>query len=164
VAYYSKKCTPAEAKYPPYELELYALVLGLVEWRCFLEGTNSTIYTDHQSLQRLMTQAKLNGRQARWLGMIWGYQHNIKYKEGVANLADPLSRRPDYIRAVQQEQAVNPRTPRSDFEALPELKSRESALAHLEATVQVEDLKPRLLAGYQDDPYYSPSTKRHKAT
>jgi len=163
VAYYSKKCTPAEAKYPPYELELYALVLGLVEWRCFLEGTNSTIYTDHHSLQRLMTQAKLNGRQARWVEMIWGYQHNIKYKEGVANLADPLSRRPDYIRAAQQEQAENPFTPRPDFHMLPELQRRECVLAHLEATVQVEDMKPALVAGYAADPYYSPSAKRHKA-
>ena len=80
VAFYSKKFNATEGRYPVYEQELYALVCALQEWRCYLEGAQATIYTDHQSLQRLMTQPKLNGRQARWLELIWHYQHSIKFQ------------------------------------------------------------------------------------
>ena len=123
---------------------------ALQEWRCYLEGAEATIYTDHQSLHRLMTQQKLNGRQARWLELIWHYQHQIKYKEGVANLADPFSRRPDFL------EEANPKPAKSPVRAAKDLNV-------LEATVELEDLKPDLIAGYAEDPYYSPTAKRHRA-
>jgi hypothetical protein len=147
VAFFSKKHTSAEARYPIYELELYALVLALREWRCFIEGSpDLVVYTDHQSLQRLMSQPKLNGRQVRWLEQIWGYQHQIKWKEGAANLADPLSRRPDYVRDDADAKTQNP------FEALL------SALQMVQ--VSVDSIKDQLLAGYRVDPYYAPEAKR----
>lgn len=179
VAFYSKKYSATEARYPVYEQELYALVKALQEWRCYLEGTASTVYTDHQSLQRLMNQPKLNGRQARWLEQIWHYQHIIKFKEGVANLADPLSRRPDHLEPSPQ--AVDHRSPefsgwlRSQLPSMPNdpgppfipkasiPAERQAALHVVESAVQVEDIREQLVSGYAADPYFQPDAKRHRA-
>jgi hypothetical protein len=38
----------------------------------------------------LMTQKKLNSRQAKWLEEIWCYHHNIVYQRGETNLVDPF--------------------------------------------------------------------------
>ena len=75
VAYLSRKHPDVVTRYAVWEQELYALVTALREWRCYLEGTTSTVYTDHKSLTTLMTQKKLNSRQANWLEEIWCYHH-----------------------------------------------------------------------------------------
>jgi hypothetical protein len=96
VCYLSRKHPDVVTRYAVWEQELFALVTALKEWRCYLEGTTSTVYTDHKSLTTLMTQKKLNSRQANWLEEIWCYHHNIVYQRGETNLADPFSRRPDH--------------------------------------------------------------------
>ena len=169
VAFYSKKFTPAESRYPVYEQELFALVTALQEWRCYLEGAAATIYTDHQSLQRLMTQPQLNGRQARWLELIWHYQHSIKFKEGVANLADPFSRRPDFLQSISSGAATygSPSSPRSCSPFSPKSTEygdyRAAALHNFETTLQIPGWRVQLLEGYQQDPYYQPGRKHNRA-
>ena len=164
VAFHSKKFTPAEVRYPVYEQELFALVGALQEWRCYLEGGQAIIYTDHQSLQRLMAQPKLNGRQARWLELIWHYQHVIKFKEGVANLADPFSRRPDFLQNLQSikssrgKRSLHPRYP-SHLTS----EQRVSSLQQLESVMQVQDLRSQLMEGYAQDPYYASGAKSNRA-
>ena len=159
VAYFSKKFSPAELRYPVYEQELFALVSALGEWRCYLDGAQATIYTDHQSLQKLMSQPKLNGRQARWLELIWHHQYQIKYREGVANLADPFTRRPDYLRSAKTKSPeFKPKVDDAGFKLM-----RDESLRVMETQVDVENLKPQLLEGYANDPYYAPGTKRLKA-
>ena len=187
VAFYSRKFNGAETRYPVYEQELMALVSALGEWRCYLEGNPSQIFTDHQSLEKLMSQPKLNGRQARWLELIWHYQHSIKYKEGVANLADPFSRRPDHLVALASLGAVGARGATGARGALgaggamgqrglrgsrpkggrvPRVAWEQvglSNLALLESTLSVSDLRAQLESGYQADPYYAAGGKRHRA-
>ena len=158
VAYYSKKFTDTEHRYPTYEKELYSLILALKEFRCFIEGSaDSVVYTDHKSLAELMKQPKLNGRQGRWLELIWGYQHNIKWKEGVANLADPFTRRADYVEAAAAEQAAAAAAgvPHPLFLQLTSLEAS--------VTTALGDLKELLLTGYQEDAFYAPNNKRLKA-
>ncbi len=142
-----------------------ALVSALHEWRCYLEGNPAQIFTDHQSLEKLMTQPKLNGRQARWLELIWHYQHSIKYKEGVANLADPFSRRPDYLHLLHvHRKGLRGRRPegvRVQAGDLP--KARDANLHLLESTVGVDGIREALVTGYQNDPYYATGAKRHRA-
>ncbi len=167
VAYFSKKFSKAEINYPVYEQELMALVSALQEWRCYLEGNPSQIFTDHQSLERLMTQPKLNGRQARWLELIWHYQHSIKFKEGVANLADPFSRRPDYLQGMRltsmkpRHKGGRPKGVKVPAAEVPAVRAANLNL--LEHTLHVEGLKDSLTAGYQADPYYAAGAKRHQA-
>jgi hypothetical protein len=92
----SRKHPDVITRYAVSEQELFALVTALWEWRCYLEGTTSTVYTDHKSLTTLMTQKKFNSRQANWLEEISWFHHNIVYQRGETNLADPFLRRPHH--------------------------------------------------------------------
>ncbi len=135
VCFLSRKHPHAVTRYPAWEQELYALVETLREWRCYLEGTHSTIYTDHQSLTTLMTQRKLNGRQSRWIEEIWCYEHSIKWTPGETNLADPFSRRPDH--------------------------KDEPLLNDITTDISVHEHFDTIRDGYRTDPFYSdPSHKR----
>jgi hypothetical protein len=61
------------------------------------------IYTDHKSLKYIFTQPDLNMRQRRWLELIKGYELEVHYHLGKANVvADALSRKAhcNYLSAV----------------------------------------------------------------
>ena len=96
VAYTSKKFTPAERNYHTTDHELLGAVRALSEWRCYLEGADVTIMTDHNSLVHLQTQPQLNRRQVRWLEFLSRFEPGLKwqYKPGKTLVADPLSRNP----------------------------------------------------------------------
>jgi hypothetical protein len=50
------------------------------------------IFTDHISLKYIFTQKELNLRQRRWLELIKGYDRDIQYHPGKANVVvDALS-------------------------------------------------------------------------
>lgn len=46
VSYFSKRTSPAESKYPSYELETLAIFNALKKFRIYLRGINFTIVTD----------------------------------------------------------------------------------------------------------------------
>ena len=51
------------------------------------------VFTDHKSLQYVLTQKELNLRQMRWLELLKDYDLSILYHPGKANIvADSLSR------------------------------------------------------------------------
>ena len=102
LAYLSKKLLPAERNYTVGELELLAIVHALKMWRCFLEGADFDLFTDHLNLRTFMTTPTLSRRQARWSEFLQQFPGmNIVYKKGADNLADPLSRRPDHAIAAE---------------------------------------------------------------
>ncbi|KAJ9508757.1 hypothetical protein QJQ45_028059 [Haematococcus lacustris] len=95
IAYTSKKLSPAETRYTTGEQELLAIVRAVREWRCYLDGAvDVTIETDHNPLIYLQTQTTLSRRQTRWMEELSRYKYEIKYKPGVHNVADPISRNP----------------------------------------------------------------------
>ncbi|CAN4105363.1 unnamed protein product [Withania somnifera] len=66
---------------------------GYAIWHHYLYGVHVDIYTDHKSLQYIFKQKDLNLRQRRWLELIKGYDIDILYHLGKANVvADALSR------------------------------------------------------------------------
>ena len=48
IAYTSKRYIPAEINYTTTEQEMLAIVRALKEWRCYLEGSEVTLLTDHE--------------------------------------------------------------------------------------------------------------------
>ena len=50
VAFFSKKLTPAEARYHVTDRELMAIYLACMKWRHYLHGNVCNIYTDHEPL------------------------------------------------------------------------------------------------------------------
>ena len=55
MAYFSKKYLAAELNYPLPEKELLAIFRACQKWRCYLNGHETTVYTDHELLARLHT-------------------------------------------------------------------------------------------------------------
>ena len=55
-------------------------------------GVHYEIYTDHRSIQYILTQRDLNARQRRWIELLADYDLSILYHSGKANVvADALS-------------------------------------------------------------------------
>jgi hypothetical protein len=99
VTYYSRKLSDAELNYSPSDIEMLAVIASLTEWRCYLEGAEFTIVTDHQPNAYLdvATNAHTIKRRARWLSISCGYQYKWCYRPGRINVADPISRAPQHF-------------------------------------------------------------------
>ena len=105
IAFTSRKLHDAECKYPTHDQELLAIIHALKQWKHYcLNGTKTTIVTDHHSLRYFNTQRHLGARQIRWMEFLQQFDLNITYKPGTTNIvADALSRRPDYESSIQSE-------------------------------------------------------------
>ncbi|KAH0695075.1 hypothetical protein KY285_022172 [Solanum tuberosum] len=93
IAYASRQLNVHEKNYPTHDLELAAVVCALKIWLHYLYGVHVDIFTDHKSLQYVLTQKELNLRQRRWLELLKDYDLSILYHLGKANVVtDFLSR------------------------------------------------------------------------
>ena len=97
VAFESRKLSKAEANYHVGEQELLAVVHAMRTWRCYLEGVKSVVVTDHNPLTYLQKQPCLSRRQVRWSGYLQNFDFTWKYRPGVTNPADSLSRVPAFM-------------------------------------------------------------------
>ena len=86
------RLSSAEHNYTTGEQELFAVVHAMRTWRCYLEGVDSTMVTDHNPLVFLQTQANLSRRQFSWSEYLQAFRFRWQYRPGRINLADPLSR------------------------------------------------------------------------
>ncbi len=59
ICYRSENFNPAVVNYPTYDKELYALVQSVKKWKHYLMGKEIVIHIDHQPLQYLRSQTKL---------------------------------------------------------------------------------------------------------
>jgi hypothetical protein len=96
ICYHSKVFHGAVLKYPTYDKELYALVQDIKKWKHYLMGKETIIHTDHQPLQYLQAQSKLQQtRNYKWMGFLQQFYLVIKYNKGSKNnLTDMLSHPP----------------------------------------------------------------------
>ncbi|GJP44126.1 hypothetical protein CLOM_g3526 [Closterium sp. NIES-68] len=107
IAYLSKKLHGVELNYPIHDKEALAIIIAFKTWRCYLEGRQTTVYTDHYSLKYLKTQPNLSRRQVRWIDFLETHFHyDIVYKPGHKNKVDALSQ-PAHVAAIQVE-GMNP--------------------------------------------------------
>jgi hypothetical protein len=94
VAFESRKLNSAELNYQTTEKEMLAVVHAFRVWRCYLEGAELTVYTDHVSNTYFQMQPSLSRRQARWLEFLQRFgAFEWKHHKGAKNVADALSRR-----------------------------------------------------------------------
>ena len=95
VSYASRKLTPAERNYTAAERETLAVVFALQEWRMYL-FKHFDLYTDNMDVIYLRTKPCITKREARWVEFLADYDFTTHHRSGDSNVADPLSRRPDY--------------------------------------------------------------------
>ena len=96
IAFFSRKLTPAETRYPITELELLAVVFIVQKSRHWIVGRQTTVITDHEALRFLLDSPLLKSRLIRWKLALNQFALTIVYRKGSLNLegADVLSRLP----------------------------------------------------------------------
>ena len=121
VAFESRKLTPAECNYDTGERELLGVCYLLRKWRCYLEGPEFTVITDHCPLTYLATQVAVPRKRVKYSEFLSQYKFKWQYKPGVTNPADPLSRHPLFLGVITRHQRAMARgiTP-----AQPQVESR----------------------------------------
>eukprot|EP00878_Enallax_costatus_P001624 GHUV01001775.1.p1 GENE.GHUV01001775.1~~GHUV01001775.1.p1 ORF type:complete len:1469 (+),score=368.37 GHUV01001775.1:420-4826(+) len=92
IAFESKKLSPAQVNYVTAEKELLAVMHALTVWRCYVDGSKVTIYSDHEPLKYLKTKQTLLPREVRWSQFLERFDYTWEYRVGRLNAADPLSR------------------------------------------------------------------------
>ncbi|OAQ59084.1 retrovirus polyprotein [Purpureocillium lilacinum] len=95
VAFFSKKCAPAECNYPIHDKELLAIIRCLEHSDAELRSVESfTVLTDHLNLRYFTKKQPLSERQARWAEALSRYNFTIVHRPGKdAAVPDALSRR-----------------------------------------------------------------------
>ena len=95
VCYWSRKMTQAEKGYAIYDKELLALISVVAKHGHLLRGAHFTCNTDHRALESMQTQAKLKGRQIRWILFLQEFDFSVVYQPaGKMRVADWLTRNP----------------------------------------------------------------------
>ena len=103
LAFFSKKLSPTQQKYSPYDRELLAVYSAVRHFRHMLEARHFTIFTDHKPIVYAFQQRRDNcsPRQFRHLDFIAQFTTDIRHISGQHNVvADALSR--VEVEAVQQ--------------------------------------------------------------
>lgn len=95
LAFFSRKLSPCQQKYSPYDRELLAIYEAIKYFRHMVEARDFTIYTDHKPISFAFHSRKENcsPRQFRHLDFISQFTSDIRHISGKDNLvADALSR------------------------------------------------------------------------
>jgi len=95
VAYASRKLTAAERNYTAAERETLAVVFALQSWRTYL-FEHFEVVTDNMAVLYLRSKPSISKREARWIEFLADYDFTVHHRAGKSNIADPLSRRPDF--------------------------------------------------------------------
>ena len=103
IRYWSRTLQPAERNYHTTEKEALAVVQCMKQFRAYVLGSKTTVFTDHQALKQVLTAPRPSGRVARWAAALMEYDFDIRHRPGTKNcLADSLSRDPA-LRSVTVE-------------------------------------------------------------
>ena len=102
VAYFSEKLAGARSRYSTYDVEFYAIVQAIKHWRHYLVHREFILFTDHDALRHLDSQAKVSVRHASWIAYLQQFRFSIRHQSGKTNrVADALSRRHSVLTTMQ---------------------------------------------------------------
>ena len=94
ICYGGKSLRKEQRNWPILHIELYAILLGIREYRSYLVSKPFKVITDCRSLQYLKNMALTSGKLARWNIELMQYNFTIEFQKGSSNnLCDMLSRR-----------------------------------------------------------------------
>jgi transposase InsO family protein len=145
VAFESRKLNVHEERYSVGEQELLSVVHALKTWRCYLEGVQSVVVTDHHPNTFLETQVTLSRRQTRWSEFLQRFHFQWVYRPGRLNVADPLSRNPAFCASVRARAC--------GVAAVMSVATDYSAATSVTGTSS--ELLQRIRSGYAQDPWFA---------
>lgn len=93
ISYYSEKLSGAHGRCNTYHVELYAIVQAIMHWNHYLVHRDFILFTDHDTLRHLDSQAKVSARQATWITFLQQFTFSIYHQSKNHRVADALSRR-----------------------------------------------------------------------
>ncbi|KAF8102717.1 hypothetical protein N665_0196s0012 [Sinapis alba] len=85
VAYYSEKLAGARSRYSTYNVEFYAIVQAIKHWRHYLVHREFILFTDHDALRHLGSQAKVFARHTSWIAYLQQFTFSIRHQSGATN-------------------------------------------------------------------------------
>ena len=129
------------------EQELLEVGHALELWRCYLNGVEFTVVTDHSPNTILATRALLSPRQIRWAERLSSFKLVWEYCPGRVNVADPLSRHPSFSANVIMADAVTAELAQLSLCSVTDADTR----AENDEAAAVEMLS-QIVRGYETDP------------
>ena len=146
IAFDGKRLSPAEQNYDIGEQELLAVLHALELWRCYLDGIEFTVVTDHSPNTYFATKALLGPQQTRWAERLSRFQFTWQYRPGRTNVADPLSRHPSFVASVTATLA------QLSLCSVPQADAEADNAAAAEAD---NEMLSQIIQGYSTDPWFS---------
>jgi hypothetical protein len=80
IEFFSENLNEVRNNYFTYDVEFYAIVQALRQWRNYLVPKEFMLFTDRIALKYVNTQKKLNNRHAKWVSFLQGYTFIMKHK------------------------------------------------------------------------------------
>ena len=105
IAFFSKKCSPAEMNFSVTDLEGLAVIRSLDYFKDIIMGYPIIVETDHIALKQYLSEGKdAQGRVSRWIAKVALFGPEIRYVPGKLNVvADCLSRQVACIEPINRE-------------------------------------------------------------
>lgn len=96
IAFASKSLSNSQRRYPAHKLEFLALKWSVCEkYSHWLKGHTFTVWTDNNPLTYILSKAKLDACEQRWVSKLAAYTFDLRHIAGRKNtVADALSRDP----------------------------------------------------------------------
>lgn len=148
LAFFSKKLSPSQQKYSPYDRELLAIYEAIRHFRHMVEARHFTVYTDHKPLSYAFhsRKEKCSPRQFRHLDFISQFTTDIQHIPGKDNVvADTLSRTSEITQPIE-------------FITLAKAQEVDEELKELLKSQTALQLIRKAIPGTQDTIYYDQST------
>lgn len=97
VAFYSRQFSSCERKFGTGDREMCAVIFALKTWRCYLEGVEFELFTDHEPLTYFESISQLDRRKAGYVEFLSRFSFSWTHIKGNLNVvADCLSRSHDW--------------------------------------------------------------------